>query len=123
MTITDHLNRAASPKFCRLSAKRRDGSPMSRKDIADAAFLAESTVARICAMDSWEPSLSLGTVERFMAACGVNPFAVKQQRRYLRKGAKALFSRAHPAQRRMFSRILMGIKCEPTAGLREDRCC
>ena len=110
MTIFDRLNQLP-PSLCRLVAHNRK-RPLSHQDIANASGLAKSTVVKISQMDRWD-SLPLCTIEAFSKACGVNFMSPKRSLLIIRRSGMAYIENSHPAQRRMFLRMLSDLNKKP----------
>jgi IclR helix-turn-helix domain len=99
--------------MCRfLARKHRGHAPMTNAEIAAKSGLANSTVARICQLDSWD-TLTVWTVRVFSQACGVNLLSPWRQLRFWRRNKLAYLGRGTPKQRLMFARLLSDITGNP----------
>lgn len=109
------------PFVCRLLARKHRGRVgMSHEDIAKASGLARSTVISISFRRTWV-GIPIETVDRFSAACGVDFFCTKDQRKFLRKYPKGYVYKAPPSQRAMYGRLFEllreWLKSKPTGSM------
>ena len=109
MTHLDRINKMP-PTICRFLARtggNRRQRPKTCAEIARDGNLTEWMVKKISKLDRWDSVTHL-IAERFIQGTGVDPASASQHRRFLNRpdGKKKFLEGCHPAQRRLFDRIL-----------------
>lgn len=87
MTLRERLNRFP-PFLCRSVARKGRGYEMlNLREIAKRSGLPLATVSRIAYLRTWD-SLSLGVIERFSLACGVDVLHPRRHVDWLKRRKK-----------------------------------
>lgn len=116
MTLSEKLNRI-SPKLCRLIARKKNGfAPMTNTEIAAKAGIARSTVAQLSRMDRWD-NVTLGTIEAYTGACGINLLQPWRQADFLRRRSLTYMDNASPGQKRMLDRLIKDLRATANNGV------
>lgn len=93
------------PCLCRYVARTPDGyHGLTTRDLVSRSGLAACTVKLLSVSTNWN-GITLSTLAKFMAACGVNPLQARRVREFARRRRMVHVQSAKGPQKALYQRI------------------